>query len=85
MERLQPDVVVMDVSMPIMDGVEATQIIKRRWPNIKVIGLSMFDESERGARMREAGVDDYVSKSGPPEQLIEAIYASMHVPRDQAK
>jgi len=78
---LRPDVVVMDVSMPIMDGVEATRIIKQRWPHIKVIGLSMFDESERGARIREAGADAYVSKSGPPEQLIEAIHACMHVPR----
>ncbi len=84
-EQLQPDVVVMDVSMPVMDGVEATQIIKSRWPGIKVIGLSMFDESERGARMREADADDYVSKSAPPEQLIEAIYACMPVPGDQAE
>jgi PAS domain S-box-containing protein len=72
-ERLQPDVVIMDVGLPVMDGIEATRLIKRRWPTIKVIGLSMFDEEERGAKMRKAGADDYLHKSGPPERLIEAV------------
>jgi CheY-like chemotaxis protein/anti-sigma regulatory factor (Ser/Thr protein kinase) len=81
--RVQPDVVVMDVSMPTMDGVQATQIIKHRWPSIKVIGLSMFDEAEHGIRIRAAGADDYIAKSEPPEQLIEAIYTCMDMPRAQ--
>jgi DNA-binding NarL/FixJ family response regulator len=70
---LQPDIVIMDVSMPIMDGVEATRIIKHRWPHIKIIGLSMYDDANGGGRMRAAGADDYVSKSEPPEKLITAI------------
>ncbi len=72
-ELLQPDVVIMDISMPVMDGIEATRIIKHRWPSIRVIGLSMFDDAERGGLIREAGADGYLSKSVPPEQLIEAI------------
>jgi DNA-binding NarL/FixJ family response regulator len=56
-----------------MDGVEATRRIKERWPGIKVIGLSMFDDVDGGGKMRAAGADGYVSKSGPPEELIKAI------------
>ncbi len=74
--RLQPDVVVMDVSMPVMDGVEATRVIKARWPRIKVIGLSMFDEAHGGGQMRAAGADGYVSKSEPPAKLIDAVRQS---------
>lgn len=72
-ESLQPDAVVMDVSMPVMDGIEATRIIKRKWPWIRVIGLSMFDESELAAKLAEAGADHYLTKTGPSEQLIKAI------------
>lgn len=72
-ETLQPDVVTMDVSMPVMDGIEATRVIKERWPNIRVIGLSMFEEAELASRMRAAGADHYLAKTGPSQLLIEAI------------
>jgi len=71
--RLQPDVVVMDVSMPVMDGIEATQEIKRRWPEVRVIGLSMFDEADLCRDMLEAGADAYLPKAGPPQDLLSAI------------
>ena len=70
---LQPDIVVMDVSMPVMDGVEATRLIKSHWPAIRVIGLSMHDASQAGDKILQAGADGYVCKSAPPEQLVEAI------------
>ena len=59
--------------MPVMDGIEATRAIKDRWPSIKVIGLSMMAESEGWAKMRAAGADGYVSKSGPTEERVGAI------------
>ena len=71
--RLQPDIVVKDVSMPVMDGVEATRLIKRRWPAIRVIGLSMHDASQAGDKILQAGADDYVCKSASPELLVDAI------------
>ena len=74
-KRLKPDVVVMDVSMPVMDGVEATQGIAKRWPDVRIIGLSMYDDPAVAQRMRNAGATDYVTKSAPVEKLIKAIRA----------
>ena len=71
--RLQPDVILMDLSMPVMNGVEATRVISRELPAIRVIGLSMYEEADREAAIREAGASDYVVKSDPPAALLAAI------------
>jgi len=73
---LHPDVVVMDVSMPLLDGVEATRRLKAEFLEIKVIGLSMHAESDMAGSMREAGAVAYLSKGGPAENLINAIRSS---------
>jgi PAS domain S-box-containing protein len=82
---LCPDVVVMDVSMPHMDGLEATRRIKAESRQVKVIGLSMHTESDMERTMREAGAVAYLEKSGPAEKLISAIRScvSDSTPRDQ--
>jgi CheY-like chemotaxis protein len=74
-KRLHPDVVIMDVSMPVMDGVEATRVIAKRWPQVRVIGLSMNEDPAVVRRMRDAGATDYITKSAPPGRLIAAILA----------
>jgi DNA-binding NarL/FixJ family response regulator len=70
---LHPDAVVMDLSMPVMGGIEATRRIVGEFPGIWVIGLSMFDDPYHAAEMREAGARAFLSKTGPPEDLVAAI------------
>ena len=73
--RLRPDLILMDVAMPRMDGVEATRAIKREYPEIRIIALSMFDDPETKAKMIDAGAEGYLSKGGPSEELLAAIFA----------
>ena len=70
---LQPDVVVMDVALPMLPGDEATRQIRRHLPSTRVIGLSMFEEPGVAQRMRDAGADAYLPKTGPSENLLAAI------------
>ncbi len=72
-DRLQPDVVVMDVSMPLIDGDAATREIKTLLPETRVIALSMYEEPEKIEIMQKAGAESYVLKTAPSEELLAAI------------
>ena len=74
-EELRPDVVLMDMRMPIMDGIEATRIIKERHPDVKVLALTAFGEMSLIASMVKVGASGYVLKGGSPNQLMETIEA----------
>jgi DNA-binding NarL/FixJ family response regulator len=74
--RLKPDVVVMDVVMPSINGDEATRQIKTRWPHVRVIALSMLEEDATRERMLKAGAEAFLSKAGPSEALAAAIRRS---------
>ncbi|VEP12413.1 Uncharacterized transcriptional regulatory protein YfiK [Hyella patelloides LEGE 07179] len=70
---LKPDVVLMDIRMPIMDGREATRIIAQRFPDVKVLVVSTFDEDDYIAHAIKAGAKGYLLKDMPVEELAQAI------------
>ncbi|WP_447987101.1 response regulator [Nitrospira sp. Nam74] len=75
--QFRPDVVIMDVNMPRMNGLEATRQIKAEFPQITVIGLSMHGDQQMALAMQEAGVSAYLSKGGSFDVLCSTIRNSI--------
>jgi CheY-like chemotaxis protein len=73
--EVEPDIVMMDVSMSGMNGIDATRAIHAQYPGICIIGLSMLDAAGTGAAMKEAGAAAFVSKSMSPRLLVQSIRA----------
>jgi two-component system response regulator NreC len=72
-EKLQPDVILMDIVMAGMDGMEATRQIKNRWPNMQVLVLTMHRSDEYFFEMLKAGASGYVLKGAETEDLMRAV------------
>lgn len=72
--QLSPDVVLMDVRMPITDGVSGTREICQQFPTTKVLMLTTFDDQEYVSQALQAGASGYLLKDTPFEELIQAIY-----------
>jgi len=70
---LQPDLVLMDIKLPGVNGIEATRMVKDRWPAIEVVILSMYDEDEYVLEAVKAGATGYLLKDVSHEQLFEAV------------
>jgi len=84
-----PDVILMDIQMPIMDGVQATEKIKERWPEVKVIILTTFQDITFVRNALNAGAEGYILKAVDPQFLIKGIELVYHggslVPQQLAK
>lgn len=74
-KALSPDVVVMDLSMPVMDGIQATSAIKSAFPGVKVLALTVHETRSHIRRVLQAGASGYVVKSAAAEDLINALRA----------
>ena len=72
-EKLKPDVILMDIGLPVMDGIKATRIIKSNNPEIRIIMLTIKDEDKDVFAALKAGADAYCLKDIPPEKLVLAI------------
>ena len=75
-EKLQPQVVLMDLLMPVMDGVSAIRAIKERWPDVEVVALTSVLEDRLVIDAVEAGAAGYLLKETGPDELVEAIRAA---------
>jgi two-component system, NarL family, response regulator LiaR len=75
--ELQPDVVLMDLMMPVMDGIAATQAIRTRWPGIQVLALTSYQEDDLVQGVMRAGAIGYLTKNITADQLAAAIRSAM--------
>jgi DNA-binding NarL/FixJ family response regulator len=73
-EEAHPDVILMDVQMPVMDGLEATRYVKQHWPDVRVVMLTMYSARQKEALA--AGADAFLIKGCPVEQMCDAILPS---------
>jgi two-component system response regulator NreC len=73
---LKPDVVLMDIGLPDMSGIEVTREIKRLYPDVAVVALTIHEDEEYFFKMLEAGARGYVPKRAAPEELLTAIRAA---------
>ena len=69
------DVIMMDIRMPVMDGIMTTRVIRKEYPNIAVLALSMYNQEEDLEEMISAGAKGYLVKNTPKAEMIEAINA----------
>ena len=74
--RHRPDVIVMDITLPDISGIEATRKIKEIHPDIAIVALTMHDDEQYFFKMLQAGASGYVPKRAAPEDLITAIHAA---------
>ena len=72
------DLILMDIEMPVMNGIEATQIIKQRYPQIKIIMLTVFDNDENIFKSIKAGADGYLLKEVNAKDLHQGILETMN-------
>lgn len=73
-EKLNPNIVLTDIRMPIMDGIAIAKLFRKKHPSIKIIALSMFDQEDDIIEMLDAGAKGYVIKNAEKKELVQAIH-----------
>ena len=79
--RVEPDAVVIDIEMPVLDGVEATRLLKAEVPELPIVAISGHDYEERVLEIRQAGADDYVRKARLADELPRVLVALLSAAR----
>ena len=75
-DQLKPDVILMDIGLPDMSGIEATREIKKKFPKVAIVALTIHEDEEYFFKMLEAGASGYVPKRAAPDELLTAIRAA---------
>ena len=75
LEKETPDVILMDLKMPIMDGMEATKEVRKKYPGIKVLVVSMYEDDKFIIHLMENGANGYLLKNTEPDEIRRSIYA----------
>ena len=73
----QPDVILMDLRMPMKDGIETTKLVAKQFPNIHIVALTMFEDERFVSHMMEIGANGYLLKSADPAEIKRAIMEVM--------
>lgn len=74
----KPDLLLMDIRMPEIDGINAIEMLRKEYEDLKIIVLSMYDDQQMISKMMEMGANAYLTKTTDPEEIYEAIIACMN-------
>ena len=72
-EQLHPELILMDIGLPDMTGIEVTRQVKQKWPDVAVVALKIHEDEEYFFQMLQAGANGYVPKRAAPEELLTAL------------
>ncbi|GIN73672.1 DNA-binding response regulator [Bacillus sp. J14TS2] len=73
MEQAEADLILLDIRMPDMSGIEATKLLKQRWPKVKILILTTFNDEEAAVETLKDGANGFLLKTSEPDKLIQAV------------